>query len=447
MLTDLSGQRFGILGMGRSGIGAARLIRRLGGTALISDQKTESQAADAIAILAPLGIEIELGGHDRILSEALDTIIVSPGVVIKSEWLAKWERSGTELWSELELASRCYDGKWVGVTGSNGKTTTVTLLTEMLKHAGFRAASVGNIGTAWSEFLPARDIDIFVVEVSSFQLEFTHTARPHVCVILNVLENHLDRHGDLQTYGSLKLKIGANQNTGNFAVINGDDAFLRSHIADLPAQVTLFGLGTACPWFVEGDQLFHLRDGQAEQILSGDEWLLEGTHNLLNAAAAASAADCFGATHKEIRNTLFAATPVEHRIEFVREVGGVRYVNDSKSTNLTATLTAVSAVRGDIILLFGGRAKKESFAPLRELLGKKVRVMLAYGESRQKVRDEIGENAFVSYAEDIPEALKIAKQLATTEHTVLLSPGCASYDQFPNFEERGKLFKQLVMSL
>lgn len=447
MLTDLSGRRFGVLGLGRSGIGAARLIVRLGGTALLSDLKTNEHLIAKTATLHGPGLDIELGGHNRLLNEKFDAVIVSPGAVMKDEWLQAWQSSSTPLWSELELASRCYSGKWVGITGSNGKTTTVTLLTSMLRRGGLRAVSVGNIGTAWSEVLPAQDVDVFVVEVSSFQMELTHSAAPSVCVLLNVLENHLDRHGDIETYGKLKLKLAAHQNPHDVVVLNGDDSFLRSRAATLPGRAAQFGCDGSFAWSVRDQRLHHLRDGHDDIVLDSSEWKLEGRHNLLNAAAAASAAEALGVADADIRSALLVAEPVEHRIEFVRELDGVRFINDSKSTNLTATLTAIEAVHGSIILLFGGRAKKESFAPLAQLLGNRLHSMIAFGECRPKVREDVGERDTVHFVESLVEAVAMAKSLSTRGQVVLLSPGCASYDQFSNYEERGTRFKEFVMSL
>jgi len=445
MAMRLDGQRIGVLGLGRSGISAARLIHRLGGTALISERKQEAECGEIPSRLRVEGINLEFSGHTRLLSEDFCTIIVSPGAVLRDEWLAEWSRRGIEVWSELELASRCYDGRWIAVTGSNGKTTTVTLIAGMLRAAGLRVETVGNIGTAWSEYLPARDVDIFVVEVSSFQMEHTHTAKPDVAVILNVLENHLDRHGDLETYGKLKLKLCSKQDERDFVVLNSDDDFLRTHTNSLPQRTTWFGHTHESRWKVEDSTVMLVESGKVHEVLRHTEWKLPGEHNLLNAAAASAAAEAVGVSIESIRNGLLAATPVEHRIEFVRELNKVRYYNDSKSTNLTATLTAIAAVQGQITLLFGGRPKQESFTPLAKLVGNRLAHLIVFGEATAKVKSEV-HGVPVIYCENIEEALSAAREL-TTAGSVLLSPGCASYDQFTNFEERGAIFKALVENL
>ncbi len=447
MLTNLSGRRFGVLGIGKSGIGAAGLIKRLGGTALISDIKSREKIGEVVYSLEREGIKVETGEHKRLLSEFFDTIVVSPGATLKPEWLKAWKERGISLWSELELASQCYGGKWIGVTGSNGKTTTVTLLTSMLTESGLRAKSVGNIGTAWSDCLPANDVDVFVVEVSSFQMELTSTVRPNVCVILNVLENHLDRHGDIETYGNLKLKLAQNQLAQDFFVYNSDDAFLVSHRAKSNGIAVSFGTHASADLLVKDGAVFRFNGHDTIQLLRDDEWALEGQHNLLNAAAAAAAAKCIGASDSAIHAALIKARPVEHRIEFVRQVNSIRYVNDSKSTNLTATLTAISAIRGSITLLFGGRPKHENFAPLSELLGNRLERLIVFGEARTKVNSELKLNDRIHYCENLDESFRLANQVTMAGQTVLLSPGCASYDQYSNYEQRGEHFKMLVNQL
>ena len=444
MITTFSGIRFGILGLGRSGIGAAGLIKRLGGTALISDKKDAAHFTELFPKLAAQGIDVETGGHDRLFSEFFDFLIVSPGAVLNDDRIKLLRANGTRIWSELELASRCFDGKWIAVTGSNGKTTTVTLIDSILREAGLKSEAVGNIGTAWSERLPSSDTDVFVVEVSSFQMEHTFTAKPTVCVLLNVLENHLDRHGDIETYGALKLKLAAKQSSEEFLVLNRDDRFLMSHGSEIAATKKYFGRQPA-EWNVKGDSLF-LRNSESEElVLSTSEWPLVGRHNLLNAGAAGAAAHCLSVSVATIRAGLRKAKAVEHRIEVVATINGIRYVNDSKSTNLTATLTALDAIDGSVVLLFGGRPKRESFSPLAAQLGTKIRRLIVFGEAREKIKSDLGSSKNIEYCDDMTSALEAANRVANYEDTVLLSPGCASFDQFENFEERGKQFKKLVI--
>lgn len=443
MLEDLSGQRFGIVGMGRSGISAAGLVRRLGGNVLVSDSKPVEVLWQSIDKLVDSKIEIEVGEHSRIFKENFDTIVVSPGVQVKPEWLLAWRKSGAKVWSELELASQCYNGNWVGVTGSNGKTTTVTLITEILNRSGVRACAVGNIGEAWSSFLPKHEIELFVVEVSSFQMEYTETARPTVCVILNVLANHLDRHGRIEVYGDLKMKLSRQQQSSDFFVYNADDSFLSSRSSQINSAVVTFGTENA-DFLVRDGKLLRNTGGEETLLIRESEWKLVGRHNLLNAAAAAAASTCVGVSDRDIRSALLTAEPVEHRIEFVREVGNVRYINDSKSTNLIATITAIDSIDRRIVLLFGGRPKLESFASLGTYLGKQLSHIIVFGEAIAKVSTELPDDSRLHFCRDLTESFQLARKYAIKGEAIMLSPGCASYDQYENFEQRGKHFKQLV---
>lgn len=447
MITSLDGRRFGILGMGRSGIGAARLITRLGGTALISDMKPAAKLAKQIASIASDRVDVETGTHQRLLAEPFNAVIVSPGAVLAPDWLRSWSGRGIEVISELEFAWRCSSGNAVMVTGSNGKTTTVTLIETILLHSGIKAIAVGNIGTAWSEHLPAPEEMLYVVEVSSYQLEHAPTIKPKVAALINVLENHLDRHGTLEEYGKTKLRLFANQNSDSVAVMNRDDEFSVSHMGNVPGKISWFGQHPTSEWNVRENHVSRGSQDGERVLIRENEWTLPGRHNLMNAAAAAAACSALGLTDSQIRAGLLVAKPVEHRIEFVREYNGVRFYNDSKSTNLAATMTAIAAVPSPIILLFGGRAKKESFAPLSALLDGPIHLIIAFGEAREKILHEVGPHARLFSAETMSEALRLASAEASAGDSVLLSPGCASFDQFDNFEKRGEVFKSLVMSL
>lgn len=446
MPPDYSGKRFGILGIGKSGIAAARLIQRLGGIALLSDVKSSEQIGPVVEQLTLDGFTLELGGHRRVLTEKFDFVVVSPGITLDRDWIDTWSSRGIPVISELELASLCYNGKWIAVTGSNGKTTTVTLITDILRSAGIQVQSAGNIGKAWSDFLPQDGDSVFVIEVSSFQMEHTHTARPSVAVFLNILENHLERHGDLITYGLLKLKLAANCGPEDVIVYNADDTFLSEHCRSLKATKVTFGR-TCADFVVHNGVIYRQHSQSAEKVFSGSEWKLIGDHNLLNASAALAVSQCFGINDSIAQRSLRAATPVEHRIEFLGMIDGVSYINDSKSTNLAATVTAISAVKGSIILLFGGRPKQENFSSLGDLLGKDLKGLIVFGEATEKVKNELPDALSIEYCSNLEEALHAGRRLASEGDSILLSPGCASYDQYQNFEQRGIHFKTLVRNL
>ena len=447
MESFLAGKRVGILGMARSGIGAARLVHRLGGRALISDVKSAEVLREAVGELKALGTEIETGGHQRIADEAFDLIVLSPGVVPTEELAANWEQRGIEAWSELELAARACANPWIGVTGSNGKTTTVHLIQYMLQAAGFDSALVGNVGNAWSGVLPAPPERAFVVEVSSFQLEHSPTVRPQVAVLLNLFENHLDRHGTMEVYGELKSRLFRNQTGDDVAVVNGNDARVMGYARRFRSKVVRFGTSAQYDFWTDDDSLLYRHEGKDRLLMPRAALPLIGRHNELNALAAAAAAFAFGAPIDAIRNALRDAKPVEHRIEFVAEKKQVRYVNDSKSTNMIATQTALNAFARDVILLFGGRPKKESFAPLAERFSRPVKQYIVFGEATAKIKAELPKNLPIEYTDTLSNAVLQASGLARPGDTVLLSPGCTSFDQFNNYEERGRLFKACVEAL
>ncbi len=446
MPLDLTSKRVAILGMARSGIGAAKLVHRLGGRALISDLKSAPTLASAIEELQSEGIEAETGGHHRIASERFDVIVLSPGVVPPRELEQRWTTEGVPVWSELQLAAYACDVPWVGVTGSNGKTTTVHLITGMLRQAGMSVQLVGNVGQAWSNFLPAKPDQVFVVEVSSFQLEHCPDLRPRVAVLLNLFENHLDRHGDMATYAELKSRLAAHQTATDYVVLKGDDQWIRRMEPVFRARKVYFGQTPDYDFWSAGNRLMGRIAGAEVAILSRSEFPLVGKHNELNASAAIAAASRFGADLPAIQAALRAAQPVEHRIEFITERNGVAFYNDSKSTNMVATMTALDSFKDSVILLFGGRPKKESFAPLATRFGNPIRHLIAFGEAVPKIQAELPDSPNIETVADMHTAVAKAKIIARSGDTVLLSPGCTSFDQFNNFEERGTVYKSLVLS-
>ena len=447
-MTDFfRGKRVAVVGMARSGIGAARLVHRLGGRAVISDIKPLEALHKAVAELDGSGVETETGGHRRIADEAFDLVVLSPGVVPRPELLEQWAQRGTPVWSELELASRICECPWIGVTGSNGKTTTVHLIHQILTTAGRNAILAGNVGNAWSNFLPAPPDQKYVVEVSSFQLEYAPSVRPHVAVLLNLFENHLDRHETMDVYAELKSRLFRNQQTNDFAIVNGDDPRVMSLARGFRSRLIRFGTRQEYDFWTDGSVLRYRTDGREDVILQRSELPLIGKHNELNALAAAAAAFADGIPIDAVRKALRNAKAVEHRIEFVAEKHGVRYVNDSKSTNMVATQTALNSFPKNVILLFGGRPKKESFAPLAARFSSPVKRMIVFGEATAKVKSELPPHLPIEYAETIGDAVLQASGKAEEGDTVLLSPGCTSFDQFNDYEERGRVFKACVEAL
>ncbi len=444
MPLDLTGKRVAVIGGARSGIGAAKLVKRLGGNALVSDMKPAEALLATVEALHQAGIEVETGGHHRVAAEQFDLVVLSPGVVPKPELEQVWQARRTPIWSELELSARACKNRWIGVTGSNGKTTTVHLIADMLKHAGMDVLMAGNVGTAWSGLLPAPENRVFVVEVSSFQLENSPTVHPRVAVLLNLYENHLDRHGTMQVYAELKSRLLRNQTAQDITVLNGDDPLVRDIGRAVSSRVVRFGHESEFDFRAEPDRLACRIDGREQTLISRSEFPLIGHHNELNAVAAAAAAYHFGAGLDAIRQALRAATAVEHRIEYVLTRDGIAYYNDSKSTNMVATMTALDSFNSNVILLFGGRPKKESFSPLANRIPSPVKKLIIFGEAVPKLHDDLPSGLPVEEAVNLEAAFTLARRSAQEGDTVLLSPGCTSFDEFNNFEERGRVFKALV---
>ena len=444
MPLSIDGKRVAVIGGARSGIGAAKLVKRLGGYALVSDTKPLEVLSSVVEELRVAGIEMETGGHRRVVEEPFDIVVLSPGVVPKPELEQAWRERNIPIWSELELSARASTNRWIGVTGSNGKTTTVHLIADMLKHAGMDVQMAGNVGTAWSGLLPAPESRVFVVEVSSFQLENSPTVHPQVAVLLNLYENHLDRHGTMQVYAELKSRLFRNQNASDVAVFNAEDALVREIERAVSSRVVRFGRTPESEFWAEPDRLACRIDGREQALISRADFPLIGRHNEMNAVAAAAAAFSFGASLEAIHDALHEAKAVEHRIEYVVTRNGVAYYNDSKSTNMVATMTALDSFSHDVILLFGGRPKKESFAPLANRIPVPVKKMIIFGEAIPKLRGDLPAGLPVAEAATMEQAVALARGIATEGDTVLLSPGCTSFDEFNNFEERGRIFKSLV---
>lgn len=443
-MLDLTGKRVAVVGLARSGLAAAKLAHRLGGSVLVSERKALEQVIGSVEELQSIGIDVEAGGHARLECERFDLVILSPGVEPSAHWLARWSDQKTELWSEIELASRSFGGKWIGVTGSNGKTTTVHLIHSILNAAGMDSSMVGNVGTAWSSLLPARNEQVFVVEISSYQLERSPTIRPTVGVLLNVFENHLDRHHSMQEYASTKARLFANQTIEDVAILNGENSWVISATSGIQSNKFTFGTDPNQDYWFDEQSLWFGNKNSQTLIIERSEYSLPGAHNALNALAAAAATIAFGVEIDAVRKGLQDAQAVEHRIEFVGEIRGVRYYNDSKSTNLIATLTALKSFERNVILLFGGRPKVESYRPLANKFPLPIKKMVVFGEAIDQVKSELPPELPVVYTRDFTAAVQQAHQFASHGDVVLLSPGCASFDQFRDFEERGRTFKSII---
>ncbi len=450
-----AGQNVLVVGAARSGLASAEFLLRQGARVVLTDAKSEDTLSASLAGLREVArtsgdLTRELGGHRPDRFRNCDWIVISPGVPLSLPLLEESRTAGIPILAEIELAYRHIRGRILGITGSNGKTTTTTLLAELLRGAGLRGIAAGNIGTPLigfaSESMPE---DIYVVELSSFQLESIHEFRPFVGAVLNLTPDHLDRYRDYEDYIGAKQRIFMNQTATDFAVLNADDprtAAMASQVRSLPVFFSRKG-EVARGAFVRGGRLVY-RDDRSETVLFPvTEIRLRGSHNLENVLAACSMALLAGASPDSLLEGIRAFAGVEHRLEFVAELEGVQYFNDSKATNVDATIKSLEAFPGNILLIAGGRDKGGDFLPLRPLVEQRVKHLILIGEAAGKIGAALSDRVEASLAASLPEAVVFASRKAQAGDIVLLAPACASFDMFQNYEHRGRVFKEAVRNL
>lgn len=440
----------GVLGMARSGMAVARLAKKLGGHPFVSDAGKASALAAKVQELRELSIPCETDRHtDKLLSS--DYLVLSPGVALNIDILNRAREKGIPIFSEIEFASWLCKGKIVAITGSNGKTTTTTLMGEICKAAGFDTHVCGNIGVAFADVVAqVTEKSVVVLEVSSFQLETIGDFRPQIAAILNITPDHLDRHGTFEAYRKAKLRIAENQSSDQYLIMNRDDRESAAVAADTQAKVCWFSTqsraGENVTWVSDG-RLWLLHDGQETEIIATREIGIPGPHNLQNSAAAALIASLLDIPAPVIAQTLRIFVGVEHRIERCGAVAGVNFVNDSKATNVDSVVQALRSIETPIYLILGGRDKGGSYAPIAESGKNKIRGLIVIGEARDKILAALGKSFPTHIAQSLEEAVERGFALASPGDTVMLSPACASFDMFDNFEHRGRVFKSAVASL
>lgn len=450
---EVRGKRVSVIGAARSGIAVARLLAAHGALVFVSDSAPARSMGAAAEALAAGGIAHELGGHsERAL--AADLMVLSPGVPSDAPPVRAARERGVRVVGEMEAASWFCPGPVVAITGTNGKTTTTTLVGRMLSDARMPALVGGNIGTAFAQIVSEATLQTTVVlEVSSFQLDHVETFRPRVAVLLNVTPDHLDRYGhSFENYAAAKAKVFRNQGGGDTLVYNEEDPVTRRLVAELaPPGVRLLGFGTERAsgegaWMRDG-MVGTTIDGVTAELLPAAEISIRGRHNLANAMAAALAARVAGVSAASVRATLRNFKGVEHRLEFVRMVDGVTYVNDSKATNVDSVWYALQSFTAPLVVLVGGRDKGNDYTRLHDLARKHVRTIVAIGESAETVIRAFQGVVPVLRAEGMTEAVAAARGAARRGDVVLLSPACASFDWFKDYEHRGRVFKEIVMGL
>jgi len=446
---ELKDKRVLVVGLGKSGVASALFLKAHGARVTVSDTKSGDELRNEIPVLLDHGITVETGGHGERTFRGQDLIVVSPGVPVDAPLLVQARSLGEAVIGELELAAQFLPGPIVAITGSNGKTTTTTLTGEILAAAGMPVLVGGNIGTPAIALAERAKTDtVIVLEVSSFQLETIQTFRPKVAVVLNVTPDHLDRHRTLEVYVDAKARIFENQRGEDFAVLNADDPICTTMAARTRAQLFWFRRQKEVQqgaWLRDGNILF--RNGsQQREVMLVSEIPLKGAHNLENVLAAVCASALMGCAPEKIRQTVMDFKAVEHRLEFVTTIRGVDYYNDSKATNVDATIKALESFPSHIHLILGGKDKGSDYTVLNDLLRQRVKRVYTIGAAATKIESQI-KGVEVVHAETLDNALRKANALAQPGDVVLLAPACASFDQFKSYEHRGRVFKEIVRGL
>ncbi|MHB8122536.1 MAG: UDP-N-acetylmuramoyl-L-alanine--D-glutamate ligase [Desulfuromonadaceae bacterium] len=437
-----------VVGLAKTGVACARFLASKGAVVTVTDMRNESALAAQLSELARFGVAHELEQHLEATFLASDLIVVSPGVPMDLPQLVAAQRAKIEIISEIELAGRFIDVPLAAITGTNGKTTTTTLLGAIFKHNGYHPFVGGNIGTPLIELAESPGVvDQVVAEISSFQLEWISSFRPTVAALLNLSEDHLDRYPDYQAYINAKLRIFENQTEDDFAVVNRDDPLVWQHAQGLKA--TLFPFSRK----MELEEGIYYKDGVITYRHNGHEECfptaairLQGVHNLENIMAAAACALLLGCRPDETFETILCFESLHHRMEFVREANGVSYYEDSKATNVGSVEKALESFT-DITLIAGGKDKGGSYAPLAPLVKERVRHLVLIGEAAERLEQELGALTDTRRAATLEDAVRIAAEITAAGGTVLMSPACSSFDMFRDYEERAQRFIAAVKAL
>jgi len=448
---DYNGKKVMIVGMAKSGFASARLLLDKGAQVVLYDAKTADKFPEGTFDALAGRAELALGVDPKPVAKVADALILSPGVPTNLDFITQAQRDGKKVIGEIELGFLFSQAEFVAITGTNGKTTTTALTGEVFKNAGFNTFVLGNIGVPIAaEADKTKKGDIVVAETAALQLETIETFRPHACAVLNITEDHLNRYGTMENYIAAKERIFENQTEDDFCALNYDNDTTRKMAGKQRSKIIWFSRQVTLESgvFIEEGKIVSAEEDGIHEICRTDEVKIPGAHNLENALAATALARCYKIAESVIRHTLMTFPGVEHRIEFVRELDGVRYINDSKGTNPDATEKAAAAMTRPTVLIMGGFDKHNSFESLIAGFGEQIRAIVAIGDTQQKVLDDARKAGYknIQTAGSFEEAVRKCRELAKSGWNVLLSPACASYDMFSDFEQRGRVFKSIVNS-
>ena len=447
---ELKNKRVLVVGLGRSGVASAFFLQDRGARVTVSDEKSEAQLQNEIAALLDRGVSIETGRHGERTFRDQDLIVVSPGVPADQPQLQNARSMGIPVIGEVELAFRFLEGRVIAITGSNGKTTTTALTGEILKKSGKKTLVGGNIGTPVISLVGKSTPDtLTVLEVSSFQLETIQQFRPWIAAILNITPDHLDRHRTFQAYVDAKTRIFENQQAGDFGVLNADDPTSAALKDRVKGSLGWFSRKHSVEngSFVGDDQIIFRGNGREQSVLGRGDIQLKGAHNLENTLAAVTMAMIAGCAAEQVRDAVVGFRAVEHRLELVATVQGVAFYNDSKATNVDATLKALESFPGKIHLILGGKDKGSDYTVLNPLLRERAKGAYLIGAAAEKIGSQIQGSTRLVRSGTLQHAVRQAFEAASSGDVVLLAPACASFDQFENYEHRGRVFKELVVAL
>ena len=458
---NLKGKRVTVMGLGLfgGGVGATRFLVKRGAEVTVTDLRDREALRESVDALAGLPVRLKLGGHDRRDFQEAELIVVNPAVPRDSPFLKIAQENGVPIDTEMNLFFRLCRAPIIGITGTNGKTTTTALVGDILRRVNPQTVVGGNIGGSLLDQIDQIQPDTpVVVELSSFQLEYLRNTgiSPHIAVVTNLTANHLDRHRTMENYIEAKKGIIAHQGSGDTAVLNYDDSIVRGWEEECRGEVWFFSLRERLDQgvFVQGEGIVLNQGDHETEICGVGQLLLPGRHNLQNALASATAAWLAGAPPEAIRETFQSFQGVEHRLEFVRELGGVKYYNDSIATTPESTLAALDCFPEEITLIAGGSDKGLQFEELAEAIAARVKILILIGTTAEKIgslvereKDRLESKVILHYCSSLAQAVLKAQKETAKGGVVLLSPACASYDMFRNFKERGEMFKKLVWEL